>query len=116
VDGPEILLSSSGGTGDGQTLTVNANILNTGGPVSVDVRAWIGIPTGQVLSLFNFAAITIPHASPTAPSGSSSFFNGPIFTRTFNGSEPPGQYVVGLTFQDTVTGQTVATQTSAFRR
>jgi hypothetical protein len=109
AEGPEITLSTTGGTGTGQTFTINARVFNSGAPVAVDVLVWVGLPTGQVITLLETSA-TIGTSTNDAP-----FFNGPIFTRTFDGSEPSGRYVVGIRFVGPL-AETVALQTVTFSR
>src|SRR5262249_4604806 len=111
TDGPDVLLSTSGGTGAGQTLTVTALVFNTGGPATADALGWIGLPTGQVITLFDIKGVTIPTAASNSP-----VFNGPIFSRTFTGSEPSGLYVVGIRFTDTVLRETLVLQTATISK
>ena len=44
------------------------------------------------------------------------FFNGTIFSRTFDGSEPDGVYLVRVRFTDSGTGEVVAEVAQAFSR
>jgi hypothetical protein len=115
--GPEIFLTFNSGTYTaGQTLDVTTRIYNTGPSVTVNVTAWIGLPTGAVIPILNLSNLAIPNSTLT-PSGPNNFYSGSIgFSYTFTGSEPSGAYLVGLRLIDPATGETVALATRAFSK
>jgi hypothetical protein len=109
VPGPEVYLNFPSTTyAAGNTLNVGARIYNTGFPVTVNAEAWIGIPSGGVLSILEARDLVIP------ASWSGDFYNGIIFSYLFSGGEPAGTYVVGLRLVDKVTGETIAVNTRTF--
>lgn len=112
TEGLELFLTfPTGKYSAGQTLTVTTRINNPGPTVSVDARAWIGLPTGQVIPVLEVEELTIPSSL------TGDFYNGSIgFSYTFTGSEPPGIYVVGLRFIDPATGETVALASRTFAK
>ncbi len=116
TQGPEIFLTFPAATpyAAGNSLDVTARIYNTGPAIKVNATAWIGLPTGAVIPILNLANLTI-HNSTANPAGPNNFYEGPIgFGYTFNGSEPGGNYVVGLRLTDPDTGDTVALATRTF--
>lgn len=110
TEGPTLFLGTAGSASPGGTLNVNATVYNTGPATTVNVLGWIGLPTGAVLNIFTSSGIVIP------TNLNANFFSGPFFSRTFDGSEPTGIYVVGLRFVDPQTGATVAFASTTFSR
>ncbi len=122
TQGPEIFLTFGTAINGrinysaGQTLDVTARIYNTGPTVMVNAYAWIGLPTAAVIPILNMPDLTIPNSTAN-PTGPNDFYSGPIgFSYTFNGSEPSGNYIVGLRLTDPATDETVALATRAFAK
>lgn len=112
VPGPEVYLNfpNTAAYGSGSTLTVGGRITNTGFPVTAHAEVWIGMPGGGVLPILDARDLAIP------TNWNGDFFNGPIFTHLFSGTEPTGTYVVGLRLVEKVTGETLAVTTRTFWR
>lgn len=106
--GPELSLSSSGGTGVGQTLTISARVTNTGPPVVVSAFGWLGFPDGRIDTIIPPITVSIPNSAGLP---NNDFFNGPIFTKTMTASDPNGNYIVGVRLIDPATHETIALQT-----
>jgi hypothetical protein len=107
TQGPDIILSSTGSAITGQTLTINARVLNEGSPVTADVSIWIGVPGGLIATIFQQDNVTIP-------AGIDASF--PIFSRTWDGTEPVGNYVVGIRLTDPTVRETIVSQTRTYSR
>ena len=111
--GPELILSGSGGTAAGQTETISARVVNTGPPVAVNVFCWLGSPDGSITTVLTLNNVTIPNSTALQ---SNNFFNGPIFTKTFVGAEPAGNYIFGARLTDPSTGETIAQSSFRFQK
>jgi hypothetical protein len=111
TQGPEFFLNTSGGTGAGQTLTVNLRVYNTGPTVTGNVLMWIGLPGGLgVINVLSLTGVSIPQNQ------NANIFNGGLFSHTFTGGEPSGHYVVGIRLTDPATGATMAFAQTRFTK
>lgn len=107
TQGPDIILSSTGSATTGQSLTINARVLNEGSPVAANVSIWIGLPGGLIATIFQQDNVTIPAGIDATV---------PIFSRTWDGTEPTGNYVISIRLTDPTVGETIVLQNRTFSR
>jgi hypothetical protein len=102
--GPELEVTTAGGTVTGATLIVGARVANPGPERVVDAHGWIGLPDGRVLSA-TVTGLTMPSVLD------GDVFSGPLFSHTFSETDPPGFYVIGARLVDPATGHALAQAT-----
>lgn len=113
TQGPEVILSGSGGTAPGQTETISLRAVNTGPPVTVNARVWLGLPDGGINTIGSVDNIALPNSTGQP---NNDLFSGPIFSMTFTGAEPNGNYIVGVRLTDPSTGETIAQSSFRFQK
>ena len=89
-----------------ETLVVSAHVVNGPDPVRVEVKMWVKLPDDSNISIFdpNYTFTVTPDAD----------FTTEIFTHTFNGSEPSGEYNVGSRLINPITGREISVNVESF--
>jgi hypothetical protein len=88
------------------TLIVSAHVLNGPNPVNVEVKVWINLPSENQMSILD------PHFTFTVEPNAD--FTAEIFTYTFNGSEPSGNYNAGGRFLNPISGRELSANVESF--
>jgi hypothetical protein len=90
----------------GDTLTVSAHIVNGPDPVNVEVKIWVHLPSGDDMSILD------PHFTFTVEPNAD--FTTEIFSYTFDGSEPSGDYNAGGRFLNPISGRELSVNVESF--
>ena len=88
------------------TLVVFAHITDGPNPVTVEIKIWISLPTGDQISIID------PHFTFTVEPNAD--FTADIFAHTFSGSEPSGNYNVGGRFLNPISGRELSVNVEYF--
>ena len=105
---PSILLSLNQAvfvTSD--TLIVSARVRNGSDPVNVEAKTWISLPAGVL-------EVTILDSHLTFTVAANADVTADIFTYTFDGSEPSGNYNVGSRFLNIMSGRELSVNVQTF--
>ena len=81
----------------GDTLIISAHVINGPNPTTIEVKTWINLPDGNDMSILD------PHLTLTVDPNAN--FTAEIFSYTFDGSEPSGDYNVGGRFINVNSGR-----------
>jgi hypothetical protein len=114
LPGPDLSLSVSPVPAQaGQEVRFSARLVNTGPPLVVNARAWLGRPDGTVEEVASLEALPIP-TSTDQPSNN--FFNAVFAARLFTDADPSGNYLLGGRLTDPATGETIAQASVRFQK
>jgi hypothetical protein len=90
----------------GETLVVAAYVVNGPDPVRVEVKMWVKLPDDSNMSILD------PHFTFTVEPNAD--FTTEIFTHTFSGGEPSGDYNVGGRFLNPISGRELSVNVESF--
>lgn len=90
----------------GEELIVQTHVVNGPNPVNVEVKVWINLPSENQMSILD------PHFTFTVKPNAD--FTTEIFTHTFSGDEPFGDYNVGGRFLNPISGRELSVNVESF--
>ena len=90
----------------GDTLIITAETKNGPDPVDVELKAWIELPNGDQGSIF------YPHFEFTVPANAD--ITSQVFSYTFIGIEPAGDYNAGCRFLNPISGREISANVKSF--
>jgi hypothetical protein len=112
--GPDLTVSAAPVAAQaGQVVNFSARLVNTGPPLVINARAWLGRPDGSVEEIAALDGLTIPTATDQP---GNNVFNAVFAGRLFTDADPGGNYVLGGRLIDPATGETVAQSSFRFAK
>jgi hypothetical protein len=89
----------------GDTLKVDLHVINDATSDLVDVKIWIELPNGSLVSEFNVPHVFIPENTDITI---------PVYSQTFRGTEPVGSYKLSGRFLNWINGDIRCEDTEPF--